>query len=158
MKQILLGGLLCALSFSACKTEEKKPCPPVTQKALLTETEEVATYLKGAGITNAIQDPMGYFYILEKPGSEIKPHACSDVNIDYVGTLTSGKEFDKGTDVTFALNQLILGWQMALPKVGEAGAITLYLPPSLAYGDVASNGIPGHSILVFKINLHQVKS
>ena len=157
MKQIFLGSLLCAASFTACKTEARKPCPPVAKKALLTETDEVANYLKGAGIT-ATQDPMGYFYTIDKPGSAQKPHACSEVEIDYAGTLTNGTGFDKGSDVSFALDQLILGWQMGLPKIGEGGAITLYLPPSLAYGDEDSGPIPGHSILIFKINLHAVKS
>jgi FKBP-type peptidyl-prolyl cis-trans isomerase FkpA len=158
MKQILLASLLCAISLTACKTEDKKPCPPVEKKALLTETEEVAAYLKGAGITTATQDPMGYFYTIEKPGSEKKPHACSEVVIDYVGTLTNGTEFDKGADVSFPLDRLILGWQMGMPKIGEGGAITLYLPPSLAYGDEASGEIPSHSILIFKIELHEVKN
>ncbi len=157
MKQLLLAGLLCAISFTACKSEDKKPCPPVEAKAILTETDEVAAYLQKAGIT-ATKDPMGYFYIIDKPGSEKKPHSCSEVVIDYVGTLLDGKEFDQNKNISFPLDKLIAGWQMGLPKIGEGGAITLYLPPSLAYGDETSGDIPGHSILIFKINLHKVKS
>ncbi len=157
MKTIFSVGLVVVLSFSACKTEPRQPCPPVTAKAILTETAEVATYLKTAGIT-AVQDPQGYFYTIDKPGAGRPPHACSEVVIDYAGTLTNGKPFDSDNDVSFPLDKLILGWQMGLPKIAEGGAITLYLPPSLAYGEEASGDIPPHSILIFKINLHQVKN
>jgi FKBP-type peptidyl-prolyl cis-trans isomerase FkpA len=143
-------------AMSCTNKKEATDCPPVTGRAIVTETAEVKAYLEGAHIA-ATADPLGYYYQIDNPGSSKKPNPCSDVTVNYKGTLTNGKQFDAGDKVSFNLSQLIMGWQEGIPKIGEGGSITLYLPPSLAYGDEASGEIPGHSILVFKIDLLEVK-
>lgn len=100
---------------------------------------------------------MGYFYSIKNAGSGKQPSSCSDVTVNYTGTFTSGEVFDQGSDVSFNLSQLILGWQMGIPKLREGGQILLYVPPSIAYGDETSGKIPGHSMLVFKIDLKTVE-
>ena len=64
--------------------------------------------------------------------------------------------FDSGNGVSFGLNQLIVGWQEGIPLIAPGGSITLYLPPSLAYGAQAQQGIPANSILVFQIDLIRI--
>lgn len=123
--------------------------------AIFSETAEVRQYLQKAGIA-AQEDSMGYFYVIENAGTDEKPNPCSDVTVDYEGTLTNGTPFDAQKDISFNLSQLVLGWQMGIPKIGEGGKIILYLPPSLAYGDAATGDIPAHSILVFKITLKKI--
>ncbi len=156
--KLLFPSFLCGvvLLLSSCQTQKPKNCPPVKARAILSETEEVRQYLKGAGI-KAQEDSMGFFYVVEQEGKGKKPNACSDVTVDYEGFLTNGKSFDAGKDVSFNLSQLIVGWQMGIPKVQSGGKITLYLPPSLAYGEEASGEIPAHAILVFKIGLKGVE-
>ena len=51
------------------------------------------------------------------------------------------------------LSQVVVGWQQGIPLIAPGGNITLYLPPSLAYGPQAQTGIPANSILIFKIDL-----
>ncbi len=147
--------LIC-LFGAACTPQPPKNCPPVQAKAILSETEALRQYLQSAGI-RAQEDSMGYFYTIENPGSGKQPNPCSDVTVNYTGTFTSGEVFDKGDDVSFNLSQLILGWQMGIPKLREGGRILLYLPPSVAYGDAASGKIPGHSMLIFTIDLKAVE-
>ena len=61
--------------------------------------------------------------------------------------------FDSGNNVQFNLSGLIIGWQEGIPLIAPGGSITLYLPPSLAYGSTAVGSIPANSILVFTIDL-----
>lgn len=154
--QTCCTAVVLTLTTVSCGPQKPKDCPPVTARAILSETAEVRQYLQQANIT-AVEDSLGYFYGIENSGTEKKPNPCSDVTVDYEGFLTNGTSFDAGKNVSFNLSQLIIGWQMGIPKIGEGGKITLYLPPSLAYGDAAAGEIPAHSILVFKIALKKVE-
>lgn len=85
------------------------------------------------------------------------PCACH-----YAGTLTDGTEFDssykRGSPTTFAPNQVIKGWTEAMQLMREGDTWELYLPSELAYGDRgAGRSIPGGAVLVFKLNLIEVK-
>jgi len=78
------------------------------------------------------------------------------VVVNYVGKLTNGTIFDSGNNVSFSLGGLITGWQEGIPLIAPGGSITLYLPPSLAYGSRATGSIPANSNLIFKIDLKSV--
>jgi len=85
------------------------------------------------------------------------PCACH-----YAGTLIDGTEFDssykRGNPTTFAPNQVIKGWTEAMQLMKEGDTWELYLPSELAYGDRgAGRQIPGGAVLVFKLNLIEVK-
>ena len=67
-----------------------------------------------------------------------------------------GSTFDSGNGVEFPLSNLITGWQEGIPLLSPGGKITLYLPPSLAYGTNASGSIPRNSNLIFTIDLIKV--
>lgn len=152
-RSLLISGLLF---LAACQSGPEKICPPVQARALLTETEALKNRLAASG--EAFQeDSMGYFYKIENSGTGKQPHACSDVTVDYEGTLLNGTQFDAGKNVSFNLSQLIQGWQMGIPKIKEGGSIVLMLPPSLAYGDQAQEKIPAGSDLRFRITLKSVR-
>jgi FKBP-type peptidyl-prolyl cis-trans isomerase FkpA len=69
----------------------------------------------------------------------------------------NNKQFDAGT-ITYVLNQLIKGWQIAVPKIGVGGEIKVLIPSSLGYGSAgAGSSIPGNSPLYFNIKLSAVK-
>jgi len=79
-------------------------------------------------------------------------------NITYVSD-PSGvlyKTFDSGT-ITYPLNNLIPGWQIVLPLIGEGGQIKILIPSSLGYGSSGSGSIPGNSPLYFDVSLLKVK-
>ena len=154
MKYIILVLFASLVVTSGCQSSTDADCSsaPVTTKAPDSEVAALKQYIDAQKIT-ATFDPRGFYYNIQSPGSGTKPTVCSTVTVNYAGKLTSGKTFDSGSGVRFGLNQLIVGWQEGIPLVAPGGSITLYLPPSLAYGDQAQSDIPAGSILVFQIDL-----
>ena len=82
------------------------------------------------------------------------PTPRSVVTVHYEGRLIDGRIFDSsrrgaGTPPAFRVNELITGWQVALGDVWE-----LYVPAAAGYGERgAGRDIPGHSTLIFRIEL-----
>ncbi len=76
------------------------------------------------------------------------------VTVTYVGTLTSGTQFDAGT-FTFRVGAgtVIKGWDQGLVGMRVGGKRRLTVPPNLGYGSQAQNGIPANSTLKFDIVL-----
>jgi FKBP-type peptidyl-prolyl cis-trans isomerase len=50
------------------------------------------------------------------------------------------------------------GWSEGIEKINRGGKIKLYIPPALAYGNEATSGIPPSSILVFEVELLEIKN
>jgi len=157
MKKLLIVSLFLAAITSCNKKDDNNNnnCPDVTITAPASEVTTLRTYIQANNII-AVEDPRGFFYTIDAPGSGSKPTACSGVAVNYVGKLTNGTTFDSGNNVTFSLGGLIIGWQEGIPLIAPGGSITLYLPPSLAYGSRATGGIPANSNLIFKIDLKAV--
>lgn len=154
--------LLISLFTSCGKSSGDCPYNESSAVAPQAETEAVAAYLAGAGITDAVKHASGFYYKIVTPGTGTKtPNLCSQIGINYKGQLTNGTIFDQTTTqmAVFNLNGLIVGWQKGIPLINKGGKIILYLPPSLAYGsqvirDQSGNTlIPGNSILVFTVEL-----
>ena len=95
-------------------------------------------------------------YQIITAGNSTHPTVTNTVTVTYVGTLMDGKQFDAGT-ITYALNSLIQGWQIAVPKIGVGGEIKVLIPSSLGYGSSGSGPIPGNAPLYFDIKLSAVK-
>ena len=152
---ILFAGLWITTGCQPNKDPDCDPTP-ITTKAPDAEVATLKQYIDTQKIT-ATFDPRGFYYAIQSPGSSNKPTVCSTVTVNYAGKLTTGSTFDSGSGVRFRLNQLIVGWQEGIPLVAPGGSITLYLPPSLAYGSQAQQGIPANSILVFQIDLVKVE-
>src|SRR5690606_1369866 len=108
-----------------------------------------------------VQHPSGIFYKINEPGNSRKPNICSYVTVRYVGKYFDGRVFDQtsgNSSAAFELGTLIAGWHKGLPQIGVGGNITLFIPPSLAYGPDAiyNQGvevIPANSYMVFNIEL-----
>lgn len=146
--------LLLSVFVISCNKKESD-CPQINIKAPEAEVVALRAYITGNGIT-ATEDPRGFFYKIDNQGTGKKPTVCSGVSVNYAGRLTNGTQFDAGNNVSFNLSQLIIGWQQGIPLINEGGSITLYLPPSLAYGSNAVGAIPANSILIFTITLNTV--
>ncbi len=106
-----------------------------------------------------ISMPGGWQYqILKQSESKEHPTATDRVKCHYHGTLTDGTIFDssveRGDPLTFALNQVIKGWTIAVPMMTIGSKWRIFLPSDLAYGDnAAGEKIPGGSTLIFEIEL-----
>ena len=150
MNKILSLLLIAAITITGCKKDDD--CPPVEITAPATEVASLKAYLDANSI-NATADSRGFFYTINTPGGGDKPTVCNYVNVAYTGKLTNGQTFDSNPGVGFSLSQVITGWQEAVPLLGSGGSMVLYLPPSLAYGSSAIQGIPANSMLIFTIDL-----
>lgn len=157
MKNIFLGiiifsiaGISCAKKDTVCNLNDSS----ITASA--SEIADVQAYLTANSIT-AAQHSSGLFYKITQTGSgQAVANLCSKVTVKYTGKLTNGTVFDQtsaGATATFTLGQVIVGWQKGLPLISSGGKITLYIPPSLGYGNSAGGTIPPNSILIFDIEL-----
>ena len=122
------------------------------------EEQAVLNYLTANNIT-ATKHPSNMYYEIITPGTGGSPNVCSEIVVNYTGSLTTGAEFDSGLNNQFTLGSLIEGWKEGLPLIQKGGRIKLYIPPSLGYGpnDVKDNAgsviIPASSVLIFDITL-----
>lgn len=154
IKTYVLVLLTVGMLATACQSADQSPCTTttITTQAAQDEVMALQKVVKAQYPTTRF-DERGFYYQVHSPGSGVKPTVCSTVTVNYSGTLTNGTRFDSGTGIRFGLNQLIVGWQEGIPLIASGGSITLYLPPSLAYGSQAQEGIPANSILIFRIDL-----
>jgi FKBP-type peptidyl-prolyl cis-trans isomerase len=53
---------------------------------------------------------------------------------------------------------VIPGWTEGLQKINQGGKIKLYIPAALGYGDQGTPNIPPGSLLVFEVELLEVKT
>lgn len=88
-------------------------------------------------------------------GDEVAPGDI--VTVHYTGWLDDGTVFDssveRGTPATFALSDVIQGWQEGIPGMQVGGTRRLIIPPELAYGSQARGNIPPNSRLTFDVEL-----
>ncbi len=99
-----------------------------------------------------------------KVGNGTTVNSNSTVTVLYTGAVAStGKVFQStkttGKPVTFALSQVIPGWQKGIPGMKVGGERRLYIPASLAYGanPPKGSGIPANANLVFDVTVLAVK-
>jgi|AntRauTorckE5430_2_1112549.scaffolds.fasta_scaffold03166_2 FKBP-type peptidyl-prolyl cis-trans isomerase len=111
---------------------------------------------------NAQEHPSGIWYTISTPGIGGNPNATSKVKTHYKGMLMDGKVFDssydRGQPLEFGLNQVIQGWQIAIPMLQKGGKGTFYIPSGLAYGTRGAGGvIPANAVLIFDVELLDFK-
>ncbi|MGK0400539.1 MAG: FKBP-type peptidyl-prolyl cis-trans isomerase [Candidatus Azotimanducaceae bacterium] len=94
-------------------------------------------------------------------GTGAKPAATDVVVVHYEGRLLDGTVFDssiaRGEPAEFALNQVIPGWTEGLQLIKAGGKARLTIPADLAYGPGGVRSIPPNSVLVFDVELIEVK-
>ncbi|MHB0774748.1 FKBP-type peptidyl-prolyl cis-trans isomerase [Halomonas sp. WWR20] len=91
-------------------------------------------------------------------GDGESPSADSTVKVHYEGTLPDGTVFDssykRGEPISFRVDQVIEGWQEALPMMQVGDTWMLYVPSDLAYGPAGTGGPIGpNQALAFKVEL-----
>lgn len=85
------------------------------------------------------------------------PKSNDTVSVNYRGTLIDGKEFDssykRGQPAKFMVNRVIKGWTAALEAMKVGSKWELYIPSSLAYGDMGNPSIEPGATLLFEVEL-----
>jgi len=104
----------------------------------------------------------GLQYEVVKEGSGAKPKAEDTVRVHYTGTFVDGKKFDssrdRGEPAEFPVSGVIPGWTEALQLMSVGSQYKLVIPADLAYGERGQPGIPPHSVLLFDVELLDVKT
>ncbi len=166
MKRFLVLLLAVPFLFSSCKKEDK--CTFTVSAAIAPSSEKtyLRNYLSGNSIT-AMEDSSGFFYTITQAGTGSTPTVCSYVSAKYTGSFIPGGAIFDATPAgspgsNFSLGEVIAGWQKGLPLIKNGGKITLYIPPSLAYGSRnypsdTNIRIPANSYLKFEIELVNVQ-
>jgi len=124
----------------------------------------IKNYLAKNGLEDkAKRTDSGIYYIMEKKGKGKNPTADSKVEVHYHGTLLDGTVFDSSVDrgktIEFGLQQVIKGWQEAIPLLKPGGKAKFYIPSGLSYGANPRPGgkIPPNAVLIFDVELFEVK-
>ena len=167
-KKILLLAILTSTLLTSCFKDQ---CPYL-DTSITASSSEIAymqTYFATNNITDVTQHPSGVFYTIDTAttGSGPTPNLCSTILVRYDAfRLGYGNAFDSYNDpngISFVLGSLIVGVQKTMPLINSGRTITLYIPPSLAYGnnDIRdANGdviLPANSYIRFVMTLIAVQ-
>jgi FKBP-type peptidyl-prolyl cis-trans isomerase len=84
------------------------------------------------------------------------------VAVNYTGTLIDGTEFDSsrrlGRPAEFPIKGVIPGWTEGLQLMKKGGKAKFFVPPELGYGDRPRQQIPPNAVLIFDVELLDVKA
>jgi len=152
-----LLSLLLALAAPTCSAA---PAPPAVEDPPIPADTEL------------VELPSGLVYSILAPGDEAAPKAGMGdlIRVHYTGWTTDGKVFDTSRKprfaggeietVSFALGQVIEGWNEGMQHCPVGGRIKLTIPAKLAYGErgVPQAGIAGGATLVFDVELLAVEA
>ena len=151
------------LLLSACTKTQSALEAYKAQAAI--DDKIVAQYIQAnnlTGIAKKVSDTCGVYYIVLQPGQGNTVFTTStQVTVGDTGKLLStGKVFTETNNFhpSYVLGQVILGWQLGLPKVNQGGIVRLLIPSRYAYGPdpQTSVGLPANAILDFDIQLYDV--
>lgn len=103
----------------------------------------------------------GLQYKMLKEGEGKSPSVEDTVSVHYKGTLADGTEFDSSfknnQPAEFPLKGIIPGWTEGLLLMKKGGKAMFYIPPELGYGERQRQMIPPNSVLIFEVELLDIK-
>ncbi len=121
-------------------------------------TKYLETNKAKSGVTTTAS---GLQYEIITPGDGASPVDGDVVKVHYKGTLIDGTVFDSSIDrkepAEFPLGAIIKGWDEALKLMKTGAKWKLTIPPDLAYGERGAGPIPANSVLVFEVELLEIK-
>jgi FKBP-type peptidyl-prolyl cis-trans isomerase len=168
MRKLLSLSVVALFVLSGCLKKDTK-CGYSDSTVVAPDSEQKALHdsLTAHGITASLH-PSGFYYKINSPGSgNAVANLCTTLSVEYWGGFFNGTGFDStlnGQSLDLELGGVIAGWQKGVPLVKSGGDITLYIPPSLAYGpnpvtnrNTGAVVIPGNSYLVFDIHVVNIQ-
>ena len=118
--------------------------------------------VKNKANQDVLETPSGLQYqVLQKGQGNSHPSASNTVKVHYHGTLLDGSVFDSsvesGKPISFRLNQVISGWTEGLQLMVVGDKFKFFIPSELGYGDRAAGKITAGSLLIFEVELLEIK-
>ena len=157
-RPLLFGFLLLVISC----TIDVSSITRTKQEQLDLDLTRIQGYINENNLEGFSSTEKGLYYKLVEDGNSLFPVNGDTLSVEYVGELLDGSEFDRSnTDqpFEFVLGQglVIEGWEIGLTKIDEGGSGILIIPSGLGYGASANNSIPENSVLVFRIDLLDIR-
>ena len=138
----------------------------VLQRFLLITEPDECIYYKVLDPVTDVDPNDGYEYLPGYKREDVKPKATDKVSVYYRGSLINGDYFDgfEGKNPTVAdaplttgvNSNIILGWKEVLQHMSVGERWEVYLPAIYGYGRIDKPGIPGHSLLIFDMQLFDI--
>lgn len=104
----------------------------------------------------------GLQYEILRAGTGPIPKATDSVVCHYKGTFLNGEIFDesyaRNEPVTFSVSGVVRGWTEVLQLMPTGSKWKVYVPYQLGYGTSDYYAIPGGSLLIFELELLEVKT
>jgi FKBP-type peptidyl-prolyl cis-trans isomerase len=102
--------------------------------------------------------PSGVRYVDLVEGTGPAAQRGDFLQVDYIGTLSDGKEFDRSSrgpmSIWLGETKLIQGWNDGLLGIKEGGQRKLWIPPALGYGAQGMPPkIPPNAELIFEVEV-----
>ncbi len=134
-------------------------CDGITITAPVGEISTLKQRLDSLGILSTQQDPHGFFYSMDSTkatDSGVHATPCSNVAVTYSIARLGDTVFERSDSVIAISLPLtnVIGLKAALPLMKKRATMTLYLPPSLAYGTSGYKTVPGNTYMTFTITLY----
>jgi FKBP-type peptidyl-prolyl cis-trans isomerase FkpA len=121
------------------------------------DDDAITSYLSQHSI-DATKTSSGLYYSIEDLGTGMQVSSNNTVYMKYKAYLLDGTVFDEnkiGTNIT--LPNTIKGWQEGIPKFKVGGKGKLFIPSKLGYGTEAVGKIPANSVLIFEVEVIEIK-
>ncbi|HIP76514.1 MAG TPA: FKBP-type peptidyl-prolyl cis-trans isomerase [Psychromonas hadalis] len=154
-KIIIIGLFILAAFFFFQRFTSAKNAP---QNIAIGETFLLKNGAKKGIVTT--DSGLQYEVLVKGEGTE-HPTAKSKVEVHYHGTLIDGTVFDSSVDrgktITFGLNQVIKGWTEGVQLMVKGDKFRFYIPSKLAYGNRSAGSIAAGSMLIFEVELIDIK-
>lgn len=135
-------------------------------KRVAIEDKDLQTYFTKNGLT-PIKTPSGLYYLITEKGNGNLPGSDDTVTMNYTGQLLNGKLFDSNTDSSFkhvapfsftlGRGMVIKGWDEGVALLPQGSKAKFFIPSYLAYGAAERPNIPANSILIFDVELVNIK-
>ena len=152
---------LVIISIFSC-TDENIVVTRTKQEQFNLDLERIQGYLNENNLEGFESLDNGLHYKILEEGNSSFPKNGDTLDVEYVGQLLNGLEFDRSyTNQPFEFilgsNEVIQGWELGVPLIDEEGTILLIIPSGLAYGTTTSGSIPDNSVLIFRIKLLDIR-
>jgi FKBP-type peptidyl-prolyl cis-trans isomerase len=134
----------------------------MTEKATANKAKAAEFMEKNKSAEGVKTTASGLQYKILTEGTGPSPKDDQEVVVHYKGTLIDGTEFDsshkRNQPAEFPLKGIIPGWTEGLQLMKKGGKAMLYVPPELGYQDRPRQTIPPNSVLIFEVELIDVKN
>lgn len=151
MHSVIKLGFCLLLTVSAVSCKKKD-----TEDQATADNTIIQKYISDHGLS-ATATGSGLYYVMTSQGTGAQATANSYVTVKYKGYLTDGTTFDQNSSYSTRLTAVIQGWQEGIPLFKKGGKGMLLIPSALGYGASAAGSIPANSVLIFDIELLDVK-